>query len=182
MADPILVQDSGQVRVQFEAVQPTNTTTTSGWISYHSKTGKQLLLLPCWTAKDPDFRSDLETQFDAANRSILTPTVFELDATDNSTFGITGRLAQTFQGGAGMPVVLRNATLPSTDQHSDGGALWVPPPHWHDKAAFLKHFGMVAAPIRWQMGQRQLGRIERISTMQQCECCRSQIGLFAHTC
>lgn len=56
-----------------------------------------------------------------------------------------------FKNGAGEPVVVKNA--------------WTPPAVWRSKEAFLKEFGSVRVIIRWPMGTRQLGLLERLDSI-----------------
>eukprot|EP01052_Picozoa_sp_SAG31_P021561 SAG31_NODE_1674_length_7560_cov_2.804852_3_plen_299_part_00 len=44
--------------------------------------------------------------------------------------------------------------------------VWTRPPFWDSKEAFLMHYGNIRVPIRWPMGTRQLGLLERLDTIR----------------
>eukprot|EP01052_Picozoa_sp_SAG31_P001417 SAG31_NODE_48_length_30945_cov_16.254263_17_plen_313_part_00 len=87
----------------------------------------------------------------------LGTTIAEFDT--DSAFATTGAghpaFLQQFHDGAdglaGEPMVIRQ--------------VWVPPKSWQNKGSFLQAFGSVSVPVRWPMGARQLGLIEREASL-----------------
>lgn len=148
--ESVTLLETGQVRLRVKASDG-----KTGWISQKSKTGKRLLAAPSWTVTDDDLRSRLAAHFDANGVSILENTVKTLDASaiEGDSFDAT------YKGGSSLPVVLKNSSRTSTDP------LWTAPPGWSDKAGFLSEFGAAKVPVRLPLGTRQLGNIERVTTI-----------------
>eukprot|EP01051_Picozoa_sp_SAG22_P025287 SAG22_NODE_7421_length_741_cov_1.327103_1_plen_190_part_10 len=89
--------------------------------------------------EDDDFYALLEAT------GVLENTVFTSSA-DGAA------IDKHFKNGAGQPVVIKRA--------------WTPPPSWASKEAFLQAFGSVRVPIRWPIGTRPLGLLERLDSIK----------------